>query len=282
MVCAQKSLDKPKPCRLRFRTQDDALNYARDVLQYGADFFTAYGLNIPKRYAMGEIEVVLKVSAGRDYSEYEFVFFNVPGKIREVALASHDGLAQSDLSREKSDRGDELVFVGITELVESPDGVIPSLVRVERAKERYDIGGQILASPFDDVFESSNIVRNREVGGLGCGLTAQRGSSKSGLIKGGAQRLKALDGEVRDIVGQRPGHLELVKLVPGLRLYLNRSSVWLRLEKGFTLPGDFVDVLICAGEPALRAMERIGHGEHSEGSRPSNQSGGSAAPGRGA
>lgn len=267
----RSKLKKADALGLCFRTQDDALNHARDVLKYGADFFTAYGLDIPKRYAMGDVEIVLKFSSGGHYGKYELVFSGVPNEMGEIAISGHYGFAQSDVAREKSNRSNEPVFVGVTQLVEGPDGKISSLVRIERAKVRYDLWGQVFASPFDNVFELRGVISDREVSRFGIGFSAQNGGGKSGKVKGGAQRLDTFDREIGDGVGNGPSHLELVKLIPGLRIRLNRNGVGLSLEKGFTLPTDFVDMLICAGESALRAMERIGHDKEPKRSRQTNQ-----------
>ena len=124
-----------------------------------------------------------------------------------------------------SSDGDENGMCSVTELVEGPKGVIPSFVRLERAKKRYDVRRQIFASTPNVVLHVSGSVPKRKLSTLRLGDACESRSGVPGLIKSGSESVKSLSGVVCANVRDRLVHSEFMKL-KAIRVFLNDLFVW--------------------------------------------------------
>lgn len=90
--------------RLRFDSQNDAINFTSNSIENGNGWLTAYSLDVAKRYKEGNIYIVLKLSIGASASEYDFVFFAVPIGRVDGAAARNGHMADVNLVRCHPDR----------------------------------------------------------------------------------------------------------------------------------------------------------------------------------
>ena len=176
---------------LGFGCHQDALDFASDGIQDANCRAAFHPVEIVKSYKEGNVAIVLKASAGADAREFDLVFFAVPRRHHKVATADFriiDGHAGAN----QANGDEEAVLVGITELVHSPEGIIPSLVSVEAPKQRPDFLRQITASTLCHTVQVGNRIGHREISVLGIAGAARRPRSVSRLIQRRSQRLKAL------------------------------------------------------------------------------------------
>lgn len=256
-------LDETDAAALSFRSGDDARDYARKVVQRSRNWLALQNRHVAERYREGEFNLVLEATFGSDPAEYHLVFSAVPRGHRDGAPAQAPPL-HSEAAGSSAD-GDQLGVLHVCDLVHGPQGVIPSLVRLERAKQRDNVIRQVFAAPFDHVSKFRSRVGERVVGALGVGRSSQIGASKAGLIESGSQTLNDLHGEVGEESGQRFGHLDLVKLIAAVRVFLNDSGIWFTLDESLYCGLEFRNLFLCAREPLLGAAEGIvGHGEIQE------------------
>jgi hypothetical protein len=142
-------------------------------------------------------------------------------------------------------------------LIECPDKVIASFVRIERAKERHDVRRDILASSFDASFKSDQIISNGEVGGFGIDLSVRDSRCESGLSEPRSEPFDNFVGEIGQTVRQGLCELDLVKLIDSIRVGLDDPCVWLVFEKPLDPGIEVTNVALCASDTPLRAKEEI-------------------------
>ena len=151
------------------------------------------------------------------------------------------------------------MFAAITNLVECPDEVIPTLVWVEPSKERCDIRWEIFAPAFNHVFELSGSVRDGEGSVFQSSVAKRAGCCESSLIQSRAEGFSSLGGVIGEAGGKGFGQATFMQLIDSLRIQLNDMSVWFFVEKSLDPSIEVGDLLLCAGNPALGAVEYVSH-----------------------
>ena len=158
--------NQPQSPALGFGGGHNSSDLCRDFAEDYECGFSLQSIDFAERYIKAELDVVIELLSATQSSKYHLVFSAIPICAVEVNRTSIDIGAPFHFSDRSSNRADQAVFAGITCLVQSPNKVIASFVRLERAKERQDIRRQILASAAADdiVFEACGIVGDREAG----------------------------------------------------------------------------------------------------------------------
>ena len=220
--------DKPELAAPRFRGGEDALDYAARSVEEANRIFAASNLGLIKAYIEGDACVVVPVFADSSASKYDLVFFAVVDGLKGDDSRWTD-VMDADISPADHD-GDQRGVGRITQLVHCPNGFIPSLVRLERAKERHDFFRDVFAdfSPFYQVFEFGSAVADRELSSFGGEPPGCDGGTVSGLIKGRSEVFQSLLGDDGANVGQSRFEFEfehLLSWVAGIRLV--DHFVWL-------------------------------------------------------
>jgi hypothetical protein len=148
--------------------------------------------------------------------------------------------------------------------VKCNDKIVPSWVRLERPKQRNDLGREILtASPYG-VLELSGVVRNGKVNKLRPGQIADDGNAIGRLVESRPQRFDSLIGNVGQSVGKFSPQLDLVRLAHAVRVRLNHANIGIFFEEGLDPLIQCKNVMLCSTEPLFRATERItSHGARS-------------------
>src|SRR5262244_423429 len=133
------SLDKTEAPTLRFRSHQDALDFAAHSVKESARRLAAQKFDAVDRYRKGEVACHLRINSRRTGHQGDLVFLRVPGSgLRHppvvadcTSVIDHD--RGGDIERDQS-----AVFLGVCDLVESPENVIRSFVWLERCKEIAD------------------------------------------------------------------------------------------------------------------------------------------------
>ncbi|MBM3543359.1 MAG: hypothetical protein FJX44_02460 [Alphaproteobacteria bacterium] len=248
---------------LCFSSQEDALNFARRGIEYSNCGAAFNPIELVESYVKGDVCIVLKMAARSDPSECDAVFVALPPdsdtpRARDFARMKVHSSGDSDWDQKP-------MFVGITEFVEDPEGVIPSLMRIERAKERRNLWPQVFTSPGNIVVQLGRGIPEREVGFFGISNSAQDTSGVSTLVEGRSEGLDGLDGGVGPTVWEIARKLNAMDIKP-IRINLDSRNCWVFLEERLNTLSESVDMLLCASEPPLWAGERIdlSHGEQAK------------------
>jgi len=70
--------NQSEPARLRFRSHNDALDFARNSIQRSTRWLALHSLDFPKRYKEGNFEIVFKLRPRGCPCEYDLLFFWMP------------------------------------------------------------------------------------------------------------------------------------------------------------------------------------------------------------
>jgi hypothetical protein len=256
---------------LRLGESHDPLDDGRDHDQIAVGQRTGDWFDFAKAYSEGNIEVALELSAGVGKANYHLLLHSVPfGNHQGSSLARLASTRQLCIIHNNtvdcgSDLDKRFVFAGVTQLVETPEKIIPSFVRIERAKERRDFTRDVLASTFDCVIDVGRGVAEGESRELRVDLPADDCSGVSSLIERSAQVLNCLDDEVVALVRKLFDEFNLVDGPASLRVgFDNWGRVWFVRKVDLELPLKILRVFLCPCESALGRTEGIGHGQASK------------------
>lgn len=251
------SYDDFEPPRLRFDTQEDALNFARQIVEDGNRWLSNKQLDFAELYIQEKVELVVKLGAfGLNRRKCDLIFASVRDglRVRDTRVKSGVPIRSTDAD---SDRNELNVLISDTYLVESPEKVIPSLVRLECAKEREDVLWNVLGPPWRASFPFGQASTNREGGVFEPSITRSERNAVGSVIQRGPKIVDGIGGNVGEEFRQRH-ELEPMKLFVGnIRIWLDKYVVWFCVREGFNLPFEILDVMLCARQLPACALERI-------------------------
>jgi hypothetical protein len=140
------------------------------------------------------------------------------------------------------------VFIVTTELVQGPDKIIPSFVRLERSHQvRNFLRDEFPCYTVKGFFKSGEVVSDRERGKAAESESLIQGSDRVDcLVEGSPQIIDNVDSVAAE--GSRHGlsHLEFVEIVSAVSVKLSNDSaiVWLT-EKSQVFPFKLGNVILC-------------------------------------
>jgi len=229
---------------LGFNGGDHSLGFSRHEIERRNELFASQSLDPLQNYLDGRLNLALQMRTGPKSHVFDLIFRRIPKAVADLSVASDgaagDGNATHVMRRAYWDN--EAMRVGIPYLVQSPEGVIPSLVWQEASQERVDfrwIAGKTVASDFPG---NSGCI-------LGEGKTSiGRRSSLQGdgaTIDGVVKCIPDISSSILDDIGQlggerRPLDSDAKNALAGLVVVITRVGVTLRADKlGDNLLGSF-------------------------------------------
>jgi hypothetical protein len=250
------SLEVPEASRLSFDTGQDALDYAAEVTQEFDGWLRQSQANIVKAYKDGQIELLLQFRCPLPLPSHW------PISIRSgmVHLVGHGIERKSTPALERDlDHGDMgfcsqqgLMLLKAGQLVECPEGVVPSSVWLKRSHEIKHCGGDVLRPVSPLRVQINGVVTERKVSVV-ASFPDGHCDEVAGMVKSTAQVDQRIACESADPVGKRlrePEEAEIVSWIE--RIVLNDQCVWLTLSEAATEFIDLIDVRfgVLDGEPA--------------------------------
>ena len=231
---------------LRFESQNNALNFAKKVNEDTISRSDVYGLNIAEGYINGDFALCLNVGFGSMAQKFHFVFLAIPdGDGDSERGVADNGIFVKDTAGVHGGRGNDSMFVGVSNLVESPNKIIPSFVWLKLAtKEVADFRRQFFANALHSEFEFSFTVADGKV------LESPR-ESVHGLVESGAQIVDSVHGDPLQIDWHAFDELGLMDFLASARISLNHFGAWATLVKLRQLPFELLDVTVCPSEAVL-------------------------------
>ena len=261
--------DQPDALGLCFGRENDPLDLFSQFPQHGNNWRTGkHPLDFAKRYSEGEINLVAELASRTDNSIYHLVFFAIPnhcgngGWIRRVGATSRNEALSGSRKKSASDWCQPSMEALPPDAVEANEKVVPSWIRLERAKQRHDLRREVFASSAYGVLELGGVIRYGELNKIEPLMLKTDRDSIGGLIQRGAKRFQRFVGNVSRPIGKLPPEFDLVRLANTIRVRLNHANVGLFFEKPLESGIECTDVVLCPAEPALRAIERAGVARH--------------------
>jgi hypothetical protein len=173
-----------------------------------------------KSYVEGRVNIECVVIVDQSPRKWKLVFAGIENGIKPLKFSGRSAVVSNvDIGASVTD-GNDLCMCRISELVQSPEFAISSLVWLEPFKDGDDRGGDILAdfSPGNQVIEIFDSVRDWELSFFKSSVSRQFGSNVGALIEGGTGGLKNLHGEMSPGIREREGKLEFVGFGAAIRL----------------------------------------------------------------
>lgn len=254
------------PC-LSFGSHQDALDYADKVVEDCNGFLAAHNLNVIEAYERGDAYLVLQVGViGGAPCEHDLLFGAIPHDWG-VDHPEWFGYSLQDLQAGKgelprppgidSDGSQDCVFVSTTYLVQCPERVIPSLVWLERPKQRDDLLRDMLAIPLSTNFEIRGVASERKV----AMATRRKRDRVSSVVKGFPE---IVDGVPSDLGSLRQG-LRAPHLVHDflglIRVGFRNNFVGVALFERDDSVFEILDVNLCSRKFTACTGERISHAQ---------------------
>jgi hypothetical protein len=247
--------DKPNSAALRFRSHQNALDFASDGIEKRNrrlalnNFF-----RMVDNYIVGDLYVPAALRRLGGPKDYDLVLAS--GVHRSNGKGWYDAASwDSNCGSTKPYGNQQRMFLNACEVVQSPKGVIPSFVWLELFKDRADFQGDILQA-FEPIGKMDVICDDRKVGGVRLRSSpALDRDSESHLIEGCPQIVNSVKHYAGNIVGEGFSETEFMQVVSRLRiLFYNVGGLLIRSadpDSGIQV----CDMVICATENAFRARE---------------------------
>lgn len=224
----------------------DSVDNKSDIVGHcvkgGKDFHSSYTCYVAKEHAKGNVHLVVKFRASPDPEEFDFVFRRVPTGISELEAAVNNCFFHVG-AVPKSSRADwdnYAMRIGVPYLVQGPKGVIPSLVWVERRKQRADFRWVSPQSfPVKFASDTSGVFGKREASIVGVGVAGKSDRScESSMVERVSEVASGVLYDDADFPRKFGGKADLVDFLSSLRVEVDDFGVRLLLEEGFhTFPG---------------------------------------------
>jgi len=237
--------NKLNPASLCFDTRDDAFNYASKIVEDSKRRCTVYNVNLCQRYEDIKLEVDLHCRSVLDMSQYHFIFRVVPygrdldGYYRSLEKVSA-GAGSSDTH---GNRCEDFMFVGITQLVQGPQKIIPSFVWLARNHVVKDVFGDVLRGLVSSTLDLSQIETEGEVRFLS-GRPSGNSTIISSLVEGGSK----IANNIESNAGQNHWHglsqFDFIKILSSVGILFHSSDVWIAFDKSNLFPLEFCNATL--------------------------------------
>jgi hypothetical protein len=250
-----------KATALRFRSHQDAVDFARNGIEDANRRATFHPINFVENYVNGRAHIVLKFATRTDAGKFELVFFSVPphekfgGSLHEARLIeAHIGSAHGNWNKQP-------MFVGVTKLIQSPKGIISSLVWIKGSKQVCNFLGQVFASAIDDIRELGGSVGEGEIGIFRFFDSSENGCGIRTLVKGRSEMFDSITASVSPTWWDWSRELKAMNRPP-FRIYFLSTGVWCFVHESMNSLFQPIDILLCTGKPAFRTFKGIASFAH--------------------
>jgi len=255
---------KAKAAALRFGSEQDALHYATHLVEGVAGVFSRQNLNAVDNYRKGKVAAYVGIRIGDD--QYHLVFFSVPADCGTnfLEFSGHSGgrsRVVGNCGRDIPDAGanESEVFLGISHLIDGPEGVIPSFVSILPFKERTDFRWQILAASGQIVPEVRFGGAKGEFHGFKRRASGSDGGGVTGLVKDSTKVVDCIKEDAGQRIGGGPKEFDLVNFLSGLRIFIDDVGPCVSVDKITDDSIEILDVMLCTREGEPWAIEQISH-----------------------
>ena len=223
-------LFQSEPDALRFGGPQDAINFARDGIKDANRRASFDAIELVKCYNEGKVHICVKLAARVGFGDYDLILFAVEGRRFHSNAAAEYSLSDVVSAASNTDWHQEAMFIGVTELVEGPEGVIPSFMRLERAKERADFRRQVLAPPLGVRIKFDGGITKGKAGVLGLDDARADGDGIPALIQRRSQGFDCLNSGIGPTIGDFAVELKRMGR-DALRVCLSDRASWFVFEE---------------------------------------------------
>jgi hypothetical protein len=239
----------------------DAVNYGLHPPEDVTGWSLLDRLNVADSYIDAQIGCYVRLHSRLSNQECDLVLRVVPAlpsgqptQPQNIGSVEDAGVVEL----EGDERG---VFLGVTQSVQGPKGIIPSLVWIVAAKQRDDFRRAVFADlpTINVIIESGQIVAERKVCPFRVDAPASDRSSVTRLIQHGPQIAGDIEKDAGENVGRLLREFDLVNMLPSLRVRLDKMGVRVAVGEPINSHVKIVNVILCANERQTRTVENVSH-----------------------
>jgi len=243
-----------------FQCDDDVAGCIKHLVENGNRRYRMSNLLLLQRYKNFDICLVLKMRAPLGAGVFDLVFRAVPLEfLRELNSFGREFSANAANFEIKSDASHQLnqgMFCNVTEFVEDVERIIPSIVTIERSQKRLDFRDQILASTPYAVVKIGRLAPEGKGNVTGAGVSVGcQVRCEGGMIETSPRVLNDFGSEDAPLKWESLSELKFVDFVNAIRVRLSDVGVWCFSEKVVNLGFEILEMLFCADDAHLRAIE---------------------------
>jgi hypothetical protein len=238
---------------LRFDSQDDALDYASKVVQeFGGAPFKLDVPDIVESYRRVEIELVLKIRVLAPVRDPQDWYLVLRADRFDPLRESHPTHLIDDLTCEEAGANEVFMLPSVCQFVQTPEGVIPSLVWFKRDHEVKDFLRDVFASMSRTTLSLGECVPEGEVRILAI-AACREGHSESEVVQCGPQIEDGISSQAGKSCGELLGQDEEI------RLSLSSQGVRVSLKVGSSERFEVFDVRLGVIDAESGAVKGAGH-----------------------
>jgi hypothetical protein len=152
------------------------------------------------------------------------------------------------------------VLLGVTQLVQCPENVIPSFVRVAAPKQRDDFCRQIFAASGHGLKEVSLVFRDGKLDVFDRLTLGGHGTCVPALVQRRPEIVNGVEQNAGQVRWRAPAESDLMQLMSSIVIQIDDVGPCAIVREGDNLPFQVVDVMLCASDSSLSAFEMVNHG----------------------
>jgi len=235
-----------EPDSLRFNSEQDCIDFCAKAVQDSKDWLARKDLGSIQDYLEAKTEIVVRIRRGPE--EFDLIFGAVPALVKSDGLGrliTPKGPANSVVSGTNDSDRNHLVLVPVSYIVQCPEQVIPSLVRLESTKARENVRGYITLRQPRAL--SAEVIEVLEKGKVVGPLSGVCGEGAGDMIKCGSKVAHRIPDSQSDAIRDRLDQNSLVDMLSTFRIWLYDDFVnAVVIQKDIEIPFEIVDVMLCA------------------------------------
>jgi len=216
---------------------DDSGRSPAEMVQESNNRLAANHINLVDHYMKGHFDIVIDISQTAPSHVYQLVFSAIPKGCHQTQFAGlvNRNFVERELADRLAHRDQVLVFLGNSDLVESPEGVIPSFVRLEAPIQRFNFFGESGASISNSANNAFLSSAKWEVQGaeLVFAKTASCSNRVCCLIKALSNVSEGISSNSEDFIRHFLSESNLKDILAGIGVNISPVGVGLAIEKRF-------------------------------------------------
>jgi hypothetical protein len=237
---------------------DDGVDQVRKLMERWKQRLTLHNLRISERYLKSECRILVKVRTPvflKDTEDF-FAIFERPREISRLDNEAersgkiHLGESFANVNANPCVGGandkERAVFVGIIKLMESPQVLVPTTIRLECADSIYRSLAHSLYFSVKHGFVLLGSLRNRE-SRLSVDRLVPIGDDElpSQMVESGSKILQHISNDGRKVIRDRDALAELEDQISSFSIFLSNDWIWVgsTAKKLMDSPIQFLDVM---------------------------------------
>jgi len=239
----EPNLNKSEPPALRFETHEDALDYARKIMEDCKRWFVSHNASFVERFVKGELYIVFGACFFSGDLYYDLVFSIIPPRGADNHWGGDFGMMDKTSDNGGPNQTQNIMLISIAFPIECPKKTVPVFVWLERSDKRDNFVWEFFASPTNMSVKLSSVVSKGEISFLPpLDSSTDKSDSVPYLIK---SRPKVVNNVGCNSIKFGKGFSKL-QFENFIRVGLNDEGVWFCTKESFDSRFEFDQMLLCS------------------------------------